>query len=161
MELTTILTALGGVGAAVGSYFIARFKSRTDSFKSIIDANESFRAEIREDLLRAKNELAASTTQMDGLQKEIVTLRNTLTDSNSQIDQLKAALEKARIEREELIKRLVNYEIEVTRLRTVSTQYETELVAMRKSNQELVVKIHDLQSELQRYQATNGHSGIS
>lgn len=88
-------TGLVGLVSAIVSlsvsYFIAKRKSKTDSFESIIQANEKFRDEVRKDLNICKKELDASKEELESYKDTVQKLEKEIV--NSQNDSIKLKFE--------------------------------------------------------------------
>jgi chromosome segregation ATPase len=68
---TGIVSLVSIAGTALVAYFVARRKDKTDSFESIIQANEKFRDEVRCDLNTCKSELERYKSLVDKLETDI------------------------------------------------------------------------------------------
>jgi uncharacterized coiled-coil DUF342 family protein len=89
------------------SFFVARKKNNNDAFKNLVDANEQFRNEIRNDLIGAKkeaqdykdlfNELKEKIneyeTQIIELKNQILEYKEIRLEYEAEISQLRARLE--------------------------------------------------------------------
>ena len=71
-----ILAALfGAILSSIVTFYIGRKKNNTDSFKAIIEANQQFREEVRNDLKITKEELKNSVEIIEYKDKLIKTLK--------------------------------------------------------------------------------------
>lgn len=102
MDLATIGTVLGSLFTITASYFVAKYKSKNSSFNSIIKANETFREEVRKDLLQAKKDLEVAAKTIFSMRSEIDQLRKDLSIASKEIEDLRNALGYASLERETL-----------------------------------------------------------
>jgi chromosome segregation ATPase len=155
MDIPLIITAVTGGIAAISTYFVARYKSKNDSFNSIIKANESFREEIRRDLIQSRVELEAASEVMATLRNEIDKLRHDLNLATAEIKTLSDSLSQTKDEREEvrlllikskdeqesmraelmgsieareaLMLRITAADVEILRLNHLVDKYETQL----------------------------------
>jgi len=69
--VTVIVGCVSSVVTAIFTYLAMRKKNNTDSFKALIDANETFRNEIRKDLETVKCEKDEYKKLVESLQKKI------------------------------------------------------------------------------------------
>lgn len=84
-HLDIIIPALSSILTGIGAYIIARRKQSSDTMKILLDANESFRNEIRKDLAMAKE-------RIQQLENQIEDKNNIISDLQIQIISLTAKI---------------------------------------------------------------------
>lgn len=96
-HLSTILVALiSAVAAWFGTFFTYKVKSKQiqkSDFQALIDANESYRQEVKTDLQNAKQELNACRLMIENLNNKVVILENELAKIGRTKTELQSKLE--------------------------------------------------------------------
>lgn len=101
--IQAIITGFALVASNSLTFFAVRKKSNADAFKSLVDANEKFRNEIRGDLISAKKEAQEYKMLVNELKSKI-------NEYESQILELKEEILNYKHDR-------MNYEMEIAELR--------------------------------------------
>lgn len=96
-NLSTILVALfSALAAWFGTFYTYRIKSKQlqkSDFQALIDANESYRQEVRLDLSNAKQELNACRLMIENLNNKVVILENELSKLTKNKSELQIKLD--------------------------------------------------------------------
>lgn len=88
MQIEVVTIAIGSLSAlltALVSYFVGRKKAKSSLIDSIMNANEQFRSEVRNDLTEARREIEDLRLAMKDKDKEIAELKTSMNDLRAEI----------------------------------------------------------------------------
>lgn len=116
--------------SSVITYLGTRRKTVTEAFASILEANERFRQEIR-------NDLSAAREESEHLRINLQHATTQYTDAIAEISQLKRIILDYQRDISNLNSKLIEYQKEIQILKSVISDYRIEIEKLRKTISEM------------------------
>lgn len=144
-ELTLSLI-VGGL-TVLTSWFVSRNKSKTDSFKSLIEANESFRVEVKGDLDQSKKDLSAAREVVETLRGEVSSLREKLNTALVEIAKLGSEASNCHAEKEKLTTIIADKDREILLLKETISVFENREILLKQNSLHMDRELKSLRDE--------------
>lgn len=122
----TIASTISAVVGGLFTYLGVKKKSMSSGFSSILEANERFREEVREDLKKTKQESESLKIKLNNIEIKY----------KSSVEQIS-----------DLQKIIIEYQREISELKTIIKQYQSEISILK-----LVIDDYKLEAEKLREQ---------